>query len=461
MIGDEPNNATPLQRLQAALQAKAKSEPKFRFYSLYDKVYRQDVLQAAWEQCRANGGAPGVDGQTFADIEQYGVERWLGELAEELRTKRYEPRPVRRVHIPKPDGKQRPLGIPTIRDRVVQTAVLLIVEPIFEADLQDEQYAYREGRSALDAVAAVDKLLHAGYREVVDADLSGYFDSIPHAELMQCVARRISDKALLHLVKQWLVAPVEEQDQRGRVHRTTRNKDEHRGTPQGAPLSPLLANLYMRRFVLGWKTLGHQDRFQARIVNYADDFVIVCRYGAERALAAMRDMMARLKLTVNESKTHVCRMARESFDFLGYTFGRMHSPRTGNAYLGVRPSRKKVQGVCHRINDLVRKLPPFIRPEALVHQVNVVLRGWTNYFSYGTVSPAYRAVHQHVIHRVRQWLQRKFKLRGRGIRQFPDARLQHELGLFNPTTLRSNFSHAKRLNPGPRAGCGKSARPVR
>jgi len=457
MIGDEPNNATPLQRLQAALQAKAKSEPKFRFYSLYDKVYRQDVLQAAWSQCRANGGAPGVDGQTFADIEAYGVERWLGELAEELRTKRYEPQPVRRVHIPKPDGKQRPLGIPTIKDRVVQTAVLLIVEPIFEADLQDEQYAYREGRSALDAVAAVDKLLQAGYREVVDADLSGYFDSIPHAELMQCVARRISDKALLHLVKQWLVAPVEEQDQRGRVHRTTRNKDEHRGTPQGAPLSPLLANLYMRRFVLGWKTLGHQDRFQARIVNYADDFVIVCRYGAERALAAMRDMMARLKLTVNESKTHVCRMARESFDFLGYTFGRMHSPRTGNTYMGVRPSRKKVQGVCHRINDLVRKLPPFIRPEALVHQVNVVLRGWTNYFRYGTVSPAYRAVHQHVIHRVRQWLQRKFKLRGRGIRQFPDARLQHELGLFNPTTLRSNFSHAKRLNPGPRAGCGKTA----
>ena len=461
MIGEEPNNSTSLQRLRAALHAKAKSAPSFRFYSLYDKVYRKDVLEAAWEQCRANGGAPGVDGQTFADIEKYGVETWLGELVEELRTKRYEPHPVRRVHIPKPDGKQRPLGIPTIKDRVVQTAVLLIVEPIFEADLQDEQYAYREGRSALDAVAAVDKLLQAGYREVVDADLSGYFDSIPHAELLQCVARRISDKALLHLVKQWLVAPVEETDRRGRVQRTTKSKDEHRGTPQGAPISPLLANLYMRRFVLGWKTLGHQDRFQARIVNYADDFVIVCRYRAEQALAAMRDMMARLKLTVNETKTHVCRARSESFDFLGYTFGRMYSPRTGVAYPGVRPSRKKVQRVCHEINHLVRKLPPFIRPEALVHQVNQVLHGWTNYFSYGTVSPAYRAVHQHAICRVRQWLQRKFDLRGQGIRQFPDSRLQHELGLFNPTTLRGNFSHAKRMSSGPRAGCGKTARPVR
>ena len=461
MIGEEPNNTTPLQRLRAALHAKAKSAPQFRFYSLYDKVYRPDVLQAAWEQCRSNGGAPGVDGQTFADIEKYGVEQWLGELAEELRTKRYEPRPVRRVFIPKPDGKQRPLGIPTIKDRVVQTAVLLIVEPIFEADLPDEQYAYREGRNALDAVHAVSECLQQGYREVVDADLSGYFDSIPHAELMQCVARRVSDKALLHLLKQWLVAPVEETDWRGRVQRTTHNKDEHRGTPQGAPISPLLANLYMRRFVLGWKTLGHEDRFQARIVNYADDFVILCRYRAEKALGTMRDMMTRLKLTVNETKTHVCRMARDSFDFLGYTFGRMYSLRTGGAYQGVRPSRQKVQHVCHEVNDLVRKLPPFIRPEALVCQVNQVLRGWTNYFCYGTVSPAYRAVHQHAMHRVRQWLQRKFKLRGRGIRHFPDAHLESVLGLFNPTRLRGNFSHAKGVNSGPRAGCRKSARPVR
>lgn len=443
MIGDEPNNSNPLQKLQAALHAKAKSTPDFRFYSLYDKVYRRDVLQAAWEQCRANGGAPGVDRQTFRDIEEYGLERWLDELTEELRTKRYEPQAVRRVYIPKPDGKQRPLGIPTIRDRVVQTAVLLILEPIFEADLQPEQYAYREGRSALDAVQAVHRLVLQGYRQVVDADLSGYFDSIPHAELMQSVARRVSDKALLHLLKQWLVAAVEETDERGRVQRTTRTKDTHRGTPQGAPLSPLLANLYMRRFVLGWKKLGYEKRFQARIVNYADDFVILCRYRADEALAAMRDMMTRLKLTVNETKTHVCRVSTESFDFLGYTFGRMYSPRTGRAYPGVRPAKKKVLGICRELNELARRVPHFARPEALVSQMNQKIRGWANYFSYGTFAPAYQTVQRHAEHRVRRWLRRKFELRGLGYRQFPIGYPEETLGLLNPLTLPRRFSWAK------------------
>jgi len=460
MIGDEPNNSTPLQRLRAALLAKAKSDPKFRFYSLYDKMYRGDVLAAAWQKCRANRGVHGVDGQTFDDIEAYGLEQWLGELAEELKTKRYEPQPVRRVYIPKPDGTQRPLGIPTIRDRVVQTALLLILEPIFEADLQDEQYAYRENKSALDAVQQVHAHLNDGYREVVDADLSGYFDSIPHEELLKCVARRVSDKAVLHLVKLWLVAPVEETDRRGRVQRTTRNKDEKRGTPQGAPISPLLANLYMRRFVLGWKTLGHQDQFRARIVNYADDFVILCRGRADQAMAAMRSMMERLKLTVNETKTHVCRVADASFDFLGYTFGRMHSPRTGGAYWGARPAKKKVQAVCRQLNERAARVPLFAREEALISEVNYVLRGWANYFSYGTLSPAYRVVHRHAVHRVRQWLGRKFKIQGRGYYQFSDQHLTQNLGLLNLLTYRTS----SRMRPPascPRAGCGKSARPVR
>ena len=263
-----------VQKLQTALHAKAKESPSFRFYALYDKVHRKDVLTYAYECCKANGGAAGVDGQRFEDIEAYGVERWLDELAQELKSRTYQPLPVRRVYIPKPDGKQRPLGVPAIRDRTAEMAAVLVLEPIFEADLQPEQYAYRRDRSALDAVNRVHKLIYAGHQEIVDADLSSYFDSIPHSELLQSVARRVVDGAMLHLIKMWLDAPVEETDERGNKRRSTRNRDEGRGSPQGAPISPLLSNLYMRRFVLGWKKLGHEKRLKAYIINYADDLVI-------------------------------------------------------------------------------------------------------------------------------------------------------------------------------------------
>ena len=256
-----------VQKLQEALHAKAKGAPTYRFYALYDKVYRKDVLEGAYIRCRANDGAPGVDHQTFEDIEAYGLERWLDELATELEAKTYRPQPVRRVYIPKPDGKQRPLGIGSIRDRVAQMAVVLVLEPIFEADLEPEQYAYRANRSALDAVRHAHGLVSTGHTEVVDADLSSYFDEIPHAELLKSLSRRISDRHLLGLIKRWLEAPVEEIDKRGRHHRTTRNKDEGRGSPQGSPLSPLLANIYMRRFVHGWKTLGYERRLKARLIS--------------------------------------------------------------------------------------------------------------------------------------------------------------------------------------------------
>ena len=422
-------NLETVWKLQQALHDKAKSSPDFRFYSLYDKVYRKDVLWVAYQRCRQNDGAPGYDAQTFVEIEEYGLVRWLDELANELRTKTYQPGPVRRVWMKKPDGKLRPLGIPTIKDRVVQTAAVLVLEPIFEADLQPEQYAYRGQRSALDAAQAVNDLLQRGHTEVVDADLSGYFDSIPHAELMKSVARRVSDSALLHLLKMWLISPVEEREANGHVKRTTRNRDERRGTPQGSPISPLLANLYMRRFVLGWKTLGHAKRLRAQLVNYADDFVICCRGTADQAMQAMRQLMQTLKLTVNETKTRIAKLPGDSFDFLGYTFGRRYSRRTGRAYYGLAPSKKKVQAFTAALSARTTRRTLWQEVGLLVTSLNTMLRGWSNYFRLGDVTRAYRAVTRHVRGRLRRWLCRKHKIPGWGGTQFPNEYLQEVLGL--------------------------------
>jgi RNA-directed DNA polymerase len=432
-----------VQKLQTALHARAKGSPNIRFYSLYDKVYRKDVLEYAYECCKANGGAAGVDGQTFEDIETYGVEHWLDELAKELENRTYQPLPVRRVYKPKPDGKQRPLGVPAIRDRTAETAAVLILEPIFEADLQPEQYAYRRDRSALDAVRHVHKLINTGHVEIVDADLSSYFDTLPHSELLKSVARRVVDGAMLHLIKMWLESPVEETDERGNKRRSTRNRDEGRGTPQGSPISPLLSNLYMRRFVLGWKKLGHEKRLKAHIVNYADDLVICCRGQAEEALVAMQDMMAKLKLTVNETKTRVCKLPEEKFDFLGYTFGRCYSTKTGRAYLGTVPSKKRVQRICATISNETGRHTTLLDAEEIVGKLNQMLRGWANYFCLGPVSKAYRAVDQHTRKRLRQWLCAKHKVAWPGKTRFPTASFYKVLGLVSLTEQTASLPWAK------------------
>ena len=432
-----------VQKLQMALHAKAKESPDFRFYALYDKVYRKDVLAYAYERCQANAGAAGVDDQTFENIEQYGVEQWLDELTQALKSRTYQPQPVRRVYIPKPDGKQRPLGIPSIRDRVVQTAAVLVLEPIFEADLQPEQYAYRADRSALDAVKHVHKLINTGHEEIVDADLSSYFDTVPHAELMKSVARRVVDGAMLHLIKMWLEAPVEETDDRGNKRRSMRNRDEGRGTPQGAPISPLLSNLYMRRFVLGWKKLGYEERWRAYIVNYADDLVICCRSGAEQALAMMRAMMSKLKLTVNDSKTRVCYLPEERFDFLGYTFGRCYSMRKGRVFLGTVPSKKRVQRICRAISDETRLNTVWQDSTIMVAKLNRIMTGWANYFCLGPVSNAYSVVDQHARMRLRRWLCDKHKESWPGYKRFPEASLNAEFGLVNLPRRTANLPWAR------------------
>jgi RNA-directed DNA polymerase len=321
------------------------------------------------------------------------------------------------------------LSVPTVADRVVQTAARLVLEAIFEADLPSAQYAYRPRRSAHQAVQAVRELVRAGHTEVVDADLSNYFGTLPHAELVKSVARRVSDGAVLHLLKMWLVAPVEERDARGRRTRTTAAKDTGRGTTQGAPLSPLLANLYMRRFILAWQQRGLETQLDAHIVSYADDLVICCRGTGPVAYAAMQALMGRLKLTVNAAKSSLRRVPADSVDFLGYTIGRCYSPRTGWAYIATYPSKKAVRHVCTAIREATQRRWLWRAPEELVADLNRVLVGWANYFCLGPVSKAYRAVDHHARWRLRRWLRVKHKVPGKGFARLPDQMLYEQYGL--------------------------------
>jgi len=426
--------ATPekIQTLQRKLCLKAKREPNYRFYALYDKVYRPDILAHAYALARANRGAAGVDNVRFEDVEAYGIERFLTELRHELRDKRYRPDAVLRVMIPKANGGQRPLGIPTIRDRVVQAAVKLLLEPIFEADFTDNAYGYRPARSAQDAVRTVHRTLKAGYVEVVDADLSKYFDTIPHASLLKSVARRVSDGAMLHLIKMWLKAPVQEESDDGRP---TRRRTGNRGTPQGGVLSPLLANVYMRRFLKAWELRGNDRRFGCCVVNYADDFVILCRCNATAALAEARHILARIGLTLNEEKTRICHVWEEPFDFLGYSFGVQYSFGSGRPYLAAFPAKRSVRRLKEKLHRMVGHHMSWQTAGNLVRDVNRVVQGWLNYFSYGTLWKTYSMMERFLQGRVRGWLVHKHRVGARGECRFPASHLYDTLGLVCPTRV--------------------------
>jgi RNA-directed DNA polymerase len=384
---------------------------------LYDQICREDILRHAYGLACANAGAPGVDGVSFAQIEEQGLEAWLAGLREELVSKTYRADPVRRVMIPKNGGGERALGIPTIRDRVIQTAAKLVLEPIFEADFEDNAYGYRPARGAADAVKDVYRHLRRGYTDVVDADLSGYFDSIPHDDLLKSVARRVADGSVLRLIKLWLKAPIEERDGDGK-RRMVGGKRNKRGTPQGGVASPLLANIYMNRFLKHWRRSGCGEAFRAYVVSYADDFVILSRGRAAEALTWTKGVMTKLGLTLNEAKTSLRNARQERFTFLGYSFG-PHYPYNSRVrmHMSASPSKKSVQRLKAKVRELL--VPGNNDPWPEVRDdLNRTLRGWSSYFNLGSPVAAFRSVDHYVRERVRGFLARRHKEAGRGNRRF-------------------------------------------
>ena len=435
-----------IRTLQRKLYTKAKQEPAYRFYALYATLYRADILSHAWRLVRANKGSPGVDGISFEAIENgEGIETLLQELAQSLKDKTYQAQPVRRVMIPKADGSLRPLGIPTIRDRVAQMAVKLIIEPIFEADFCTNSYGFRPKKSAHDAVDNIANTLWAGYTQVIDADLSKYFDSIPHAKLMAVVAERIVDGGILHLIKLWLKAPVIGEDDNGVKKTVGGGKANRKGTPQGGVISPLLANCYLHILDRLWQRQNLKGKLKAHLVRYADDFVVLCAKGVEEPLKVVRHILERLGLTLNEAKTKIVDATEASFDFLGFTIQMSPSASSGKLRANVSPAAKSVKKIKTRLTALTQRNLSAIPLKDIVGSMNRSLNGWVNYFHYRNSSLAMSKVKNHAEDRLRTHLMKRHKVkdRGTGLIRFPHRDLYERYGLYKvPTAAGWRKAHA-------------------
>ena len=407
-----------IQELRQKLYQKAKEEKEFRFYALYDKVYRKDIIEFAYHLVRANKGAPGVDGVTFNAIER--EEGYLKSITEELRTKSYKAPPVKRVYIPKPDGTKRPLGIPVIKDRIVQMAVKLIIEPIFEADFQNSSYGFRPKRDAHQAMDEVKLQLLYKNTRVIDADINKYFDTIPHDRLLDAVAKRIVDKNILKLLKMWLKAPIVEEE-----NGKKRYIGNDKGTPQGGVISPLLANIYLNLFDIAMK--------EARLVRYADDLVILCKDNVHKTFDKMTEVLTNLGLALNADKTRIVNAAEESFTFLGFTL-RLAKGRSGKMFPLAVPSKKAMLRIRKEIKKLTGR-KSLIPTQVVIINLNRLVRGWAEYFHYGNCTKAFSQIKSYLEERVRTYLRRKHQIKGRGYNVYPPSHLYQNLGLHKiPTT---------------------------
>lgn len=437
-----------IRQLQRKLYLKAKQEPKFRFYALYDKLYRQDILLHAYRLVRANQGSPGIDGVSFSAIEsREGVSEFLAGLEEELREKTYQPSPIKRVWIPKANGKQRPLGLITIRDRVAQQALKLVIEPIFEADLGKDTYGFRPRRSAHDAVDAIASTMIRGKTEVIDADLNQYFDTIPHANLMKAVAQRISDGQVLHLLKSWLKVPIIEVDKKGKRRNVGGGKKNRYGTAQGSILSPLLANVYLNILVRIWEKHELEKALGARLVVYADDFVILCSQGTEGPLGVVKQVLERLELTLNVEKTRIVNSYQESFDFLGFEIRMRKSFSSGKYYPHVQPARKSIRKIKQALSEITDRKRTMIPLKEVMAQTNHKLRGWSGYFHYRNCSNTMASIKFHAEERLRIHLRKRHKIKTwqEGYQKFPNQVLYKLCGLYKlPTSAPWKKAHALR-----------------